>query len=256
MKKTTALIICLILTALIVPLAAVTVSAENASDYGISVTKDKTYNKDGKFWYSVNLSADTYMVTYTVKLLNSKGGQVAKWPSEYTVIPDWDKPVSKKTVARAYGYDFSGLPTDKYTLRVTGTAAVGVTWDWELDVGVVIKKSYYFDFAIDHKQPELPAKISLQSEKSATFDDGTTGHVFTFKQENGKGKKITYEIYDSYGWKIFSKTSGVLSYTSGTNRMTWNYYPTDGGLKVGAGKYTIKYWITGGNPKEYVFYIN
>lgn len=224
--------------------ASPSVSALSGSDFGASVQENKTYFKDGKFWYSFYLYANDvfYDVEYTVKLYNSNKKEVVSW-STYEVSAG-----TKET--RNYGYDFSKLPTDTYTYKVMATSP-GYWWLYGLG-----SKYVYWTFTVDHVNDNIAPTISFKSAEPVTMNDGAPGLKFTFSQQNGKGKNLTFEIYDSNSKKIYSKTSGTLNYVSGTNWMTWNYYPSDGGLKAKSGTYTVKYWITGGNPKESTFSIN
>jgi flagellar hook assembly protein FlgD len=62
---------------------------------------------------------------------------------------------------------------------------------------------------------------------------------------------MNLEIYDEWGGKVFStKSSKPVSYDEGTYSFTWNGFPSGGGLQCDSGNYTLKYWVSGGNPKQ------
>lgn len=247
MKKSFKIIIVLLLSVIISTSAATPVLAIKASECGLKLYQNKSYNKGGKYYMSYTFTTgrppNTAEAQTKIKasVVNSSGKTIFTWAEE--TFEEY------KTIDRNYGADYSKLPSGTYTMHITGTVS-------GRDYGINSWRDYVFKWSIkiNHTQP---ATINFKSVENVANDDGSYSNKIIFSHSGAKGKKVSMEIYNAAG-KVVYKTSASnpISYDSGTYSFKWSGYPSGGGLKSDSGDYTIKYWLSGGNPKQSKVYLD
>jgi len=246
-KKITAMIIVIFM---VLPFIAIPASADLYWDFfGMRAKYQKGAVENGKSVNTFLLSAAEHLdVNYVARLYDAAGNKIFTW-NTHTI------PAGNTDVAKISSFDMTAIPSGKYKFIITG---------WTKDLYILedgsewwIEPCTCWSFEITHKNPNSPAKLSVKSVKTITKDDGSERIQIILNQEDGKGKRVTIEIYDSWRQKIYS-TGVSMTYDKGTVSVEWDMYPAGGeGLRYGVGRYTIKYWIPNNNsPKEYEFDIS
>lgn len=232
----------LIITSLAMPAFAIT-----SSDCGLKLVQNKSYTKDGKFYMSYTITTgrppNTAEAVTKIKasLVNSSGKTIFTWDEK--TFEEY------KTITRNYSADYSKLPSGTYTMYVTCTVSGreygGYSWT---------DYAFRWSSKINHTQT---AVINLKSVDNVANDDGSYSNKITFSHSGAKGKKISFEIYNTDG-KVVYKTSGSnpISNNSGTYYFMWSGYPSNGGLKCASDDYIIKYWLSNGNAKQSTVYMD
>lgn len=240
MKKWLKFIIALVLSVFIFTSTAAQAPIK-ASECGLKVYENKSYTKDGKFYMSYEITtgrppkAEKSVTLMKASLVNSSGKTIFTWDEKE--FPEY------KTFTRNYGADYSKLPSGTYTMYLTCTIRA-----WS--DGGYIQTDYPFRFSskINHTQTPI---IKLKSVQSVANDDGTYGTKITFSHTAAKGKKISFEIYNTDRKLVFKTSSSKpMTSDSGTYNFIWSGYPTGGGLKLPSDDYIIKYWLSNGNAKQ------
>lgn len=215
-----------------------------ASDHGLSVRKNDSYNKDGKFYMSFTINtgklsgADKTSTKIKVEVLNSRGKKVISWT---------EKPMnSNKKIKRNYGYDWnSKLPSGSYTMKVTCTLN-GRVYDGVRHNSKTA--SYSWTYKINHR---APSRIWFSSAAVSKLNNGNYGNKITLGHSGAKGKFVNLEIYNQRGKLVFvTKSSKPIGSDKGTYFFTWNGFPKGGGPLCNSGNYKLKFWITGSSPKQ------
>lgn len=217
--------------------------AESAKDFGLTLSKNDSYSKDGLFYMSFNINtgqlpmANDTNTKVKVELFNSAGKRVVNW-TEKTFE-------SNKSIKQNYSYDWNkNLPTDTYTMKVTCTLdgnSYSTYSGWA-------PCAYYWSFKINHT---APSSINLSSTTVVALNDGSYATKISLGHSGSKGKVANLEIYNEWGDLVFSTIgSSPISYDKGTYSFTWGGFPNGGGVKCSSGNYKIKYWVSGGNPKQ------
>lgn len=212
------------------------------ADYGVSVTFNKSYREDGKLWMSYTIStgkiaSNAYDAKTEVwaEIYNSAGKKIVSWDSVSF------EPNQKTT--RKYGYDWNKLPSGQYTfklyLRISGTIHDGLYY--------MKNMGWYWSKQVNHT---APSTVWLDSSALVTRDDGSYANRIKLGHSGAKGKVPNLEIYDAQGNLVFSAKGKEISYDKGTYSFLWNGFPKDGGAQCQSGDYRIKYWVSGGNPKQ------
>jgi flagellar hook assembly protein FlgD len=257
MKRITKFLLALALAVITASASAMPASAVYASECGLKVVKNKSYNEDGKFYMSFAITGgkpagcaigETYA---SVKVLNSSGKSVLTWKES--------KISSGSTVTKNYGYDWdNNLPRGTYTfqlvLRVEGWSDTMYYNGSTSSYGTKYNYSFNYNYTITHTQP---AVVSLKSVENIMRDDGSYANKFVFSHSGAKGQVLNMEIYDQWGTKVYSaRGSSPISYTSGTYSFQWGGYPSGGGVQCDSGEYTVKYWLDGKNAKQAKHYLS
>lgn len=217
--------------------------AEGPGDFGLSVSKNDSYLKDGKFYMSFTIKtgelpmANETNTKIKAELFNSSGKRMASW-NEKTFEPN-------KKITRNYGYDWnSNLPSGTYTMKITCT----LDGDSYSNYHGWAPTSYSWSYKVNHK---APSSIYLDSATVVTRDDGSYANRIKLGHSGCKGKFAHVEIYDQKGNMVMSgQGNKAISNDKGTYSFTWGGFPKGGGLRCESGNYTIKFWVTEGNPKQ------
>lgn len=211
-------------------------AANPASDYGVVLTKGKWYTKDGRYYMPFTLQtgqvpyADDPSTSMVAELFNSSGKSIFKWDRKFYS--------HNGTTTREPNFPLGNLASDTYTMKVT----VGIwegsrcdyTWDWTYNVNY-----------------KVPSSIYLDSAAVITRDDGSYANRIKLGHSGCNGKFAHIEIYDEWGNLVMSgQGNKAISNNKGIYSFTWGGFPKGGGLRCESGHYTIKFWVTGGNPKQ------
>ncbi|MGX8701229.1 hypothetical protein [Caproiciproducens sp.] len=203
--------------------------AENYKDY-IAVQKNADYVKNGKYYFSYtyqNVHATKDMVCYA-SLYDSAGKVVATWKKSSV-------PVESGKQTRLFSYDFSKVASGKYTFAVTFATEIlfsddTTIWTWKSSV--------------NHNA----SKISFASAQQMMDSSGTLTNKFNIKCSSIKGKALSIQIFDADGKLRYKDTGKPRATNNEVGWFSWNGWPSDGGLKCGSGKYTVRVSYPGGNP--------
>lgn len=190
-----------------------------------------TYNKDGRFVMPVYIGA---------------AGRVSAnlTDSNNNVIETFTMLLVEAGTTITYKRSFSGVNPGVYYLNVNYVYAA------KYGLG---EKEFSRRLKITHSGP--PAKLSFTQTYQTYTDSGDLIQVFKFDYFNANGKRIDFEIYDEYG-NLISKSGLIAKHVNGGCFYNWNYYPSNGGLRVSNGYYVLKYWIKGQTPKQIDFEVN
>jgi hypothetical protein len=235
MKKTTktiAFLLALIMMFAVMPQITLPVSAFTWSDYA-KVTKNDSYNKDGKFYMSFtieNLDAENALanpegarrgvgrISIYAEIKNPSGNVIKYW-QEVGVGPGekskWD-----------YGTDFSEMPTGTYTFRLQLRIP-------SLNAGKNFYKS--FTYNINHKAPE--GSFSYVSAKAWYDDHGRYWNSIEIQIKNMKGHNLFYKVYNEYGDIVYIWNGKEIKTNDETHWFSWDGY-TDG-VRQPSGEYTF-----------------
>lgn len=251
-------VLCIILSAALAAGIAVMLGtaghAITSSDCGIKVVKNKSYNENGKFYMSFNITGGRASGTASgsgqnyasAKLYNSSGKCVVTWSE--------DEFGEGKNIKRSYGYNYNAnLPSGTYTFKLT-VKATGWT-DYFAGTGYYGTKysnTFVWSYSINHKQA---SSVSMKSVELMS-NNGSYFNKITFSHSGAKGKVIHMEIYDQWDNRVYKTSGKPISYTSGTYYFNWNGFPSGGGVQCSSGEYTIKYWLNGGSAKQSKYYLS
>lgn len=237
-KISISLILCVLLVC-----GSITPVVAGPADCGVSAVFNKSYKEEGKLWmsYTVNTgkiasnASDTKTEVWA-EIYNSSGKKVVSWKSASYE--------ANKKITRKFGYDWSKLPTGKYTfrlyVRVHGTIRDG-------SIYYTNNMGWYWSQQVDHT---APSSVWLDSSALVTRDDGSYATKIKLGYSGAKGKVPNIEIYDEKGNLMYSAAGKNISYDKGTYSFLWNGFPKNGGVQCQSGNYKIKYWLDGGNPKQ------
>ena len=186
--------------------------------------------KDGKYriWEQVVYTKQSYAKGngYGLKVSdqyvsNSAGKKVATW-NDWTILTEGGKKNFYYAVA------FSKLPSDTYTLHFTITSNYN-------------SKAARYTRKITHSA----GKVAYKSSK---YEYNTNGEVYlkiVFSIEQMKGYAPTFEIFNSKGKKIYSRTNNSkVNYTDCAYSFKW-YFKDNNGDPVPVGTYTFKVTCNG-----------
>ena len=207
----------------------------------VTVSKNKSFVKDGKFYMSFNLAnttnktKDSYYgvsggqgMILSGKVVNSSGKTIFKWD------PDTYKAgVSKK---RSFGANYSSLPSGKYTfiLIATTTRAYGgrqLEWSW--------------NYKITHKSSSA---ISFKSFEKIRDSKGVERQRFNIQCKGIKGKKLTMKIQNSDGEVVYSATGPARKTHNEVGWFSWDGWANVGSkYKCKSGQYHVEVFYTGSN---------
>lgn len=212
------------------PASAVAISdsaISAVSDSWISVQKQDSYTKNGKFYMpfriKIGYTPDQAVVTFTARLLNSDGKEVLIWNKGTSFS------ASSEQVHSWYA-DYSKLPSGKYTFQLIASDSYFDTFRW--------------NYTINHNT----SKIAIKSFQTITDTQGNQRMKLNIQCTNIKGKALTYQVFNSSGKEIYKYTGKQRKTNNEVGWWAWNYYPSDGGLKCTSGKYTIKVSAPGVTP--------
>ncbi len=201
-----------------------------ASDY-VSVTKNKSYNKDGKYWMSFNLKCTTLSsstVAFSAKLLNSSGKAVVTWNAkEFS---------GGQSETRSFGTNFSKLPSGSYTFVLTAA----LTYN---SMSSTSKPSWNWKYTITHKSSST---LSFKGYEKILNDEGEEQHKFTIGSTKAKGKKVVLRIFDSDGGLVTLIEGPTLKNDDASTWFKWDgWSDIGGGYKCTPGKYTVQAYFQG-----------
>ncbi len=201
-----------------------------SSDY-VSVTKNKSYNKDGKYWMSFNLKCTTLTsstVAFSAKLLNSSGKAVITWKAkEFS---------GGHSETLNFGTDFSKLSSGSYTFILTAA----LTYN---SMSSTSKPSWNWKYTITHKSSST---VSFKGYEKVLNDEGEEQHKFTIGCKNAKGKTVILRIFDSNGQMVTLIEGPTLKSNDTSVWFKWNGYMDIGsGYKCTSGEYTVQAYFHG-----------
>lgn len=237
MKLMLSLLLC---TALVCGLSATALATP--SDYGVSVTFDKSYNEDGKLKvrYQINTGmfpgSSNPQTELWAEVYNAAGKRIFNWSAETLE--------ANTKITRNYAANWSKLPSGKYTfkvyVKVSGSVFSGISYMRD-------STSWYWTKTINHS---APVRISFKENPHILTDDGVYKTKFIFEQSGCKDKVAYLEVYDEWGNFVWKTNSKPLTKETGTLSIVWNGFPSSGGTRCADGNYILKYWVTGGDPKQ------
>jgi hypothetical protein len=202
----------------------------------VSLTKTDSYTKDERFYLVFSLKtgqipyASDPKTSTEAELVSAGGKQVFNWERKYYG--------HNETIYRALGFPVSDLASGTYTMKITVRV-----WN-----GSSNQSSWSWSYTINH---QATASTYLDSATLVKQSDGSYANKITIGHSGCKGKVMNLEIYDGRNNLVYSaKGSKPVSYDAGTFSFTWGGFPTSGGPQCSSGSYNIKYWVTGGNPKQ------
>ena len=186
--------------------------------------------KDGKYriWEKVVYTKDAYSKNNGIGLTvsnqyvsSSSGKKVATWKSCEILR-------NGGTQKLCYGVAFSKLPSDTYTLHFSVTSNYN-------------HKSVNYTRKVVHSA----GKVSYKSSKYEYDTNGEKYLKVYFSIQQLKGYTPTFEVYNSQGKRIYSKTNNAaVKYADCSYWFTWNFKNSSGNT-VPAGTYTFKVSVNG-----------
>jgi len=188
-KRTTAILMVFMIVVSLFPL---TVSA-GSSDY-MTVSRNKSFNKDGKHWTSYNVkNIDSYCGLRVIGEYLSPSGKVLK---SFTNYVD-----TGKSVKFDYPMSFSGLASGTYTfkLKINPVHPSLYNFDYLPGKGDV---TYVWKNNITHKAPV--ASVEYKSYETYYNDKGKLMHKVNITCKNMKGQRLYCKVYDSEGYEVYT----------------------------------------------------
>lgn len=199
--------------------------AITSSDLGIKLIKNKSYNKDGKFYMNFTITGASQSPSLVkADLYNSSGKKILYW-DEYEVGVS-------STVNRNYGANYSNLPSDVYTLVLS----MKTTWD---------DHNFTWKYNINHKSNKYAA-LSFKDYEKVLNSEGRELHKFRVNAIGGQGKKICLRIFDSNGSLVNLIEGPVMKSDNSNISFKWSGdSDIGGGYRCSSGKYTVQAYFQG-----------
>jgi len=232
--------------------------AIKANECGTYLTKNPSYNKDGKFYMSFDIQAGRppntsagYTSLVNAKLLNPSGQQILSW-GQVEVSPG-----ARKTIN--YATSYSGRPAGTYTIAVTVTSRgkeynTGKTISWDFTWRYTINHGTSSSNSSNNNSTAVTPTINYHSKELVHYG-GTYVNKITFSYSNAKGKRVNMAIYDSSGRKMNGYLGDQLFSSNGTYSFIWSGYNSNNGYRCVSDYYTIEYYLSGGNTKSVKLYL-
>ena len=161
---------------------------------------------------------DIPITIYNQYLTNSAGKKVLTWKN-------WDILKRGGTKEIYYAVDFSSLPSGTYTLH------------FSLSFG---NTTASYSRKITHSA----GKIKYSSSKYVYDTNGYKSLSITFNLVSLKGYSPKFEIFDSKGNRVFSKTYAKLGHNNSNFTITWGFSTNSGNIAK-SGTYTFKLTCNG-----------
>jgi hypothetical protein len=219
--------------------ATITPTAVHASSTSyVTVTKNKSFNENGKFYmkFTIKNLSDSVPLVVWAQLINSAGKEVVGWGS---------KQYAASTVTtRSYGADYNALPSGKYTFKLFCSMGYGgVGWQWS--------------YTINHTRNESFNVTSFGKENV----EGKLRYRWNLQCINLKGQKVTIKIFDSADNLVYQATGPARSTHNETGWFTWSGTRNVGSSnkKCTSGTYLVQFTATSSNKvveKEYKLNLN
>ena len=214
------LLMILALLLAMIPMGATPVEAA-PEDY-FKIWKNDSYTtNDGKFVMSFTIQCLYTFVDSTIsaRVVNSAGKEIFTWTPKDAA--------AGSTVTRKFSADYRGLPTGKYSFKLTCKAGFSDrAWTW--------------DYTINHTRNE---SFSFGDCTKVNFD-GKIQHRWYVNCKNLKGQKVTMKIYNSAGNLLCSLTGPARATNDEVGWFTWN--GTDrNGRKCPSGTYLVQLTASG-----------
>lgn len=205
-------------------------SALSASDF-VSVSKNKSYNKDGKFWMSFNLqnvAASGSTVHFSAKVQNASGKTVFTWNGKTYG--------SGEGGTRNFGANYAKMPSGTYTFTLTAAAEHNA-------ISNADKPKWTWKYNINHT---APSGLSFKSYEQTLNDSGAQRHKFTISSTGAKGRSIVIRILDSSGMLVWLKEGPEIKTDSSSTWFKWDGWSDIGsGYKCTSGEYTVHAYFSG-----------
>ncbi len=221
MRKATRIILFLLVLIMTVSTMAFTALAESRSDFNL--TKNTSYSEQGNYYLSFTLKSfnNSPKLAVTAQLLNPSGGVVHSY-NGFSLSPG-------ATQTWRFGYNYSGLPSGTYTLKLTVRDN-----DNPLDP---FANQWSSSYSIKHTAPT--PSFSYKSYETYYNKNGILIHKINIQCSNMKGKKLYCKLYDSDGYLVEDwgtdtparKTNNEIGFFS------WSGYKD--GEKYPSGEYTF-----------------
>lgn len=229
------IILVLSLIEIFIPLKSLAAPAQNAASF-ISMTKNDSFNKEGKYYMSFNLKnidANRTMGFYA-KLVDSSG----------KLIWDWKKKEYQPGVGgkQNYSANYSTLPAGTYTFLLYCYVANG-----ELSMWYAPEAHWKYTITTNG------GAISFKDIDLVLNTDGSESYKFDISCINIKDKALTLQIFDESGNKVYSNTGSGRKTANEVGWFKWNGWPDNNGLKCSSGLYTVKVSFPGGTPIQMTF---
>ena len=163
---------------------------------------------------------DSPLTVFNQILVNSAGKKIMSW-KDWNILP---RGGSKEV---SYGVDFSTLPSGTYTLYFSLAGSRDM-----------LSNTY------SRKVSHSAGKISYSSSKYIYDTNGNKSLKVIFNIVSLKGYAPKFEVFNSNGTRIYSKTYAKVAYSNTNYSFTWNMYTSSGNMAK-SGTYTFKVTCNG-----------
>ncbi len=187
----------------------------------VSVTAKDGFSKDGKYYspYTVKNVSEKAVLKVSARIVNSSGNTIVNFQT-YEFNPGQSKEFG-------YGYNYSGLPTGKYTLIMHVA-----NWNYAGEI-----ESYDWKRSVNHTEPE--AQITFKGHETYYDDNGRYINKITITCKNMKGQKLYCKVYDEYGDLMYDWGKDTPARKTNNEVGFFGWSGTVNGVKQPSGEYTF-----------------